>query len=335
MPLTVTGRGCVPLDCEEIRDVTGMKEDSAGNAASAPSSHDREIRVLTTAVVLYVVVFALKLGAWAISGVMALLAESLHTLSDIFVTGFLLLALWASRKRADRIHMFGYGRAQYVGALVAATLFVAFTALELFREAIPKLFHRESKPAENVPFAIAVLVVSIAIGAWPLIKLMRQKQRGAAARAQLLECVNDELGLFAALAGTILLVLGFPIADPIATLLVALIITFNGIALFRENLSHLLGRAPSPTMIERITSAARSVPGVLETHALRCELVGADSLHVDIHVEVRSGCPIEEADEIAHEVQRRLEALSSGESYVTVHPDPPRDHRKSDPDAAL
>lgn len=59
--------------------------------------------MLTSAVVLFVVVFGLKTGAWAITGVMALLAEGLHTLSDIFVTSFLLLALWASKKRADHV----------------------------------------------------------------------------------------------------------------------------------------------------------------------------------------------------------------------------------------
>lgn len=313
------------------------QESATGGARDAPSrsAHDREIRVLTSAVVLYVVVFGLKIAAWAMSGVMALLAEGLHTLSDIFVTGFLLLAVLASKKRADHVHQFGYGRAQYVGALVAATLFVAFTALELYREAIPKLFHHESKPPENVPIAIAVLVLSILIGAYPLIGLLRQKERGAAARAQLLECINDELGLIAALAGTVLLVLGFPIADPIATLVVALIITVNGIALFRENLSFLLGKAPSDAMLARIRSTAMSVPGVLGTHALRCEHVGGDSLHVDIHVEVQAGTPIEEADTIAHEVQRRLEALSSGQDFVTVHPDPVRESRDSDPGAEL
>lgn len=74
-----------------------------------------------------------------------------------------------------------------------------------------------------------------------------------------------------------------------------------------------------------------SVTGVLGTHALRCEHIGAESLHVDLHVEVLPATPIEEADVIAHEVQRRIEALSSGQDFVTVHPDPVRDNRDSDP----
>ena len=60
--------------------------------STAPSDQERELRALKLSVVLYVVVLALKLGAYFTTGVMALLAEGLHTLSDIFVSGFLLIA---------------------------------------------------------------------------------------------------------------------------------------------------------------------------------------------------------------------------------------------------
>ena len=55
-----------------------------------------------------------KLAAYYVTGVMALFAEALHTLSDIFISGFLLLAALYSRRAADERHMFGYGRAQNI-----------------------------------------------------------------------------------------------------------------------------------------------------------------------------------------------------------------------------
>jgi len=51
-------------------------------------------------------------------------------------------AIW-SRKEADEVHMFGYGRAQNVAALVAAILFISFTSFELYKEAIHRLFRPE------------------------------------------------------------------------------------------------------------------------------------------------------------------------------------------------
>jgi cation diffusion facilitator family transporter len=294
--------------------------------AAQPSDDDREIRVLKLSVALYLVVIALKLAAYFYTGVMALMAEALHTLSDIFVSGFLLIAASASRKKADSVHMFGYGRAQYVGALVAATLFVSFTSLELYREAIPKLFQHEAAAFTNIPVAIAVLVVSMLVAIVPMVSLLRQEKRGAAAKAQLLELINDQLGLLAALAGTVLLLFGFPIADPLASIAVATVIGVNGVKLFRENLSYLLGRSPGAEFMAKVAATVNGVDGVLGAHGLRGEYVGPDALNLDLHVEVRKGMSIEEANRIAHEVASRVDELTSGLDFVAVHVDPEDAH---------
>src|SRR5512136_606065 len=217
-----------------------------------------DIRSLQLTLGLYVFIFAIKLAAYFITGVMAVLAEALHTLSDIFIAGFLLAATFYSRRKADPVHMFGYGRAQNIAALVAATLFISFTSFELYREAIARLWVHESATFHNVPLAIGVLLLSMVIAAAPLVKLLRQKTRGAAAQAQLMELVNDELGLLAALIGTLFVLGGMPIADPLAACVVATIIAINAVKLFRENLSFLLGRAPDAEYMRKLADAART-----------------------------------------------------------------------------
>jgi cation diffusion facilitator family transporter len=291
--------------------------------APARADHEGEIRALKLSVALYALVFGLKLAAYFYSGVMALLAEGLHTLSDVFVSAFLLLAARWSRRAPDQQHQFGYGRAQYVGALVAAVLFISFTCLELFREAVPRLLHHGAEDHKNVHLAMGVLVASMLIAAAPLIALLRQKTRGAAAKAQLMELVNDQLGLLAALAGTALVLAGFPLADPIASLVVATIIGVNGVNLFRENLSYLVGRSPEPEMMSRIEAAARSVDAVKDVHELRAQFLGPDAVLAVLHINIPRGTSIEDADEIAKEVSRRIRAETPC-SDVTVHVDPVR-----------
>jgi len=221
-----------------------------------------DLRGLKLALGVYILIFALKLAVYLMSGVMALLAEALHTLSDIFVSGFLLAAALYSRKKADATHMFGYGRSQNVAALVAATLFISFTSFELYKEAIPRLFQPAEATYQNLNLAIGVLLVSMVIAAAPLVTLFRQKTRGAAAKAQLTELFNDELGLVAALLGTLFIGWGVPIADPLAAIFVATIIAYNAIGLFRENLSFLLGRSPGPEYLATLERQARSVEGL-------------------------------------------------------------------------
>ena len=144
-----------------------------------------DLRGLVLALVTYVVVFALKLAAYFITGVMVLLAEALHTLSDIFISAFLLIALRWSQRKADELHMFGYGRAQNVAALVAATLFISFTSYKLFEESVPRLFRTEETEYGHLWLALTVVLISMIIAAAPLAVLLRQKQRGAACRGRL------------------------------------------------------------------------------------------------------------------------------------------------------
>jgi cation diffusion facilitator family transporter len=279
-----------------------------------------EIRSLLLTLAVYGLLFALKLAVYLTTGVLALLAEAFHTLSDIFVAGFLLVATIYSHKEADSVHMFGYGRAQNVAALVAATLFISFTSLELYRKALPRLFQAEATTYQNLPLAVGVLTFSMLIAAVPLVRLVTRPERGAAAKAQLLELVNDQLGLLAALVGTVFILAGQPYADPIATTIVATIIAYNGLTLFRENLSFLLGRSPGREYLAQVEQLARSVPGVLAVRDLRAEYIGPGTIHAGLRITVRRGLPVEEASRIADEVHRRIhQDASSG--YCVIRTD--------------
>jgi len=281
---------------------------------------NEDARSLQLTLGIYLLIFALKLSVYFMSGVMVLLAEALHTLSDIFVVGFLLMAERYSRHEADEVHMFGHGRAQNIAALVAATLFISFTSFELYREAVPHLFGHEPPVYQKVPSALGVLIVSMLIAAVPLIKLLRQKSRGAAAKAQFLELINDELGLLAALIGTLCVLWGMPIADPIAAILVATIIAVNAVGLFRENMSYLLGRAPSKDIMTQLENLGFSVPGVLGVHDLRAAYIGPNAVHADIHIEVAPNLTVVEAHDIAQKVEKLLKPLL-GNGTCTIHVD--------------
>jgi cation diffusion facilitator family transporter len=280
-------------------------------------------RGLWLALGMYLFILALKLIAYFVTGVLAMFAEALHTLSDIFIAGFLLLAAYYSRRRPDPTHMFGYGRAQNIAALVAATLFISFTSFELYREAIPRLWSVEAPHYENLALAIGVLIASMLLAAVPLVKLMRHasRQRGAAAKAQLLELVNDQLGLVAALVGTLFVAGGWPLADALAAIVVATLIAYNAIGLFRENASYLLGRSPGQEYLGRLERLARSIPGVLDVRDMRAEIIGPDTVHAGLTIVVARGLPVETADRIAHEIEARFHAeMPSG--YCVIHAEP-------------
>jgi ferrous-iron efflux pump FieF len=280
-----------------------------------------DVRNLRLAVAVYAVILVAKVAAYFASGILALFAEALHTLSDIFISGFLLIAAVYSRREADATHMFGYGRAQNIAALVAATLFISITSFELYREAIPRLFRPHETEYGNLPLAIAVIVGSMLAAAIPLVRLFIQKKRGAAEKAQLMELVNDQLGLVAALVATVLIPLGYALADPLAAIVVATIIAANAVALFRENASFLLGRSPGPQFMTELDRAARSVPGVLNVRGLRAEYIGPDTVHAGLRIEVASRLTIGEGARIVESVRQRVhQDTRAGYCYIEIDP---------------
>jgi len=295
-----------------------------------PRKGTKEVNLLKWTVVLYIAIFVMKFVVYMYSHVMALLAEALHTLSDVIISVFLLIAAIVSRKEADSVHRYGHGRAQNIAAVVAATLFISFTSFQLFETAIPKLWSQTVTNYSNINLVFAVLLVSMVIAAAPLVGLLREKMKGAAAKAQYMELINDELGLLAALAGTFFIVQGYPIADPIATILVATIIIINALGVFRENISFLMGHSPGPEFLAKVRKVAHSVDGIRGVHALRAEYIGPDSIRLTMHLEVPRGIKVEEADHIGETVRRRI-YKELHVRYCFVHVDPEGTHDKDVP----
>ncbi|MBI4588884.1 MAG: cation transporter [Candidatus Rokubacteria bacterium] len=276
---------------------------------------------LKAALIGYALLFLLKIGAWWLTGLFALLAEALHTLSDLAISGFLLAADRFSRRPADARYRYGYGRAQHVAALVAATLFISFTSFRLTEEAVGRLLHPVVPAYSRLGLAIGVLVLSMALTAVPIILLGVQKPRGPAARAQFLESLNDELGLIAALGGVLFVARGWPLADPLAALVVALLIAGNAVGLFRDNARVLMGRAPGREFFDRIEALARTVPAVQAVHDLRAQYVGPDVVNLSLHVEVDPTMTVADGEEVAKAVRDAITAEVRC-AYCVVHVDP-------------
>ncbi len=285
------------------------------------SARARESSALRLTLAIYAIVLAMKVAVWLATGIMAIFAEALHTLTDLIISGFLLAAAVWSQRSADAVHQFGHGRAQNAAALAAAVLFISFTSYKLYEEAIPHLFEPATTVYGNLALAVAVLLVSMVLAAVPLVLLRRGGTHGAAAKAQLRELVNDELGLAAALVATVAIAGGEPLLDPIAAIVVATIIAYGAVGLLQENVSVLLGASPDPEALRRIRDIAQSVDGVLGIHDLRAEYVGPESLHADFHIEVAPDRTVVQANDIVREVHRRVRE-QAGCEYCYVHVDP-------------
>jgi len=284
--------------------------------------HTAETRGIKLALIGYIVLVALQLVTYFWTNILVMLAQALEMLSDILVSTFLLLSAFWSRKPADELHMFGHGRAQNVAALISATILVSFMSLETLREAVPKLIQTsETGEIQNINLALMVVFMGMIVVAIPTIDILRVKGRGASAKAQMIALLKDEVSYLAVLISIILVSQGYQMADPLASIFVAVVIALSGLYLLKDNVHYLVGRSPNSQFMERVESTAKSVKGVLGVHDLKAEYVGPNIVHTGFHIEVAKGTPIEEADRIAEEVKERI-SRETGCQHCVIHIDP-------------
>jgi cobalt-zinc-cadmium efflux system protein len=247
-------------------------------------------------------------GLW--TGSLALIADAGHMLTDAASLALALVAARASRRRADALRTYCYGRARVLAAFV--------NGLALFAIAAWIVLEAASRLAQPAPIlAGPMLVVAVAgLGVNLVAFLILRGGADINTRGALAHVVSDLLGSLAAIvAASVILATGWTPADPLLSILVAALIVRTGWNVTRESAHALLEGAPAGFEAEALQrSLVASVPLVRAVHHVHAWTVDADDAYITLHVEVDESVkpdPVIEAVR-AHLVERH------GFHHVTV-----------------
>jgi len=263
-----------------------------------------------------VLLLGIKLGAFFYTGFLVLLSEALNSLVDLIVTGSLLFGYRASSRAGDSEHPFGHLRIRNIISLVVAVSFITVTSLQIFREAIPRLLHPVR--LEHPEVALYVLGFSFFVNLIPLGLILAGGRREITLKTALYDNINDEITIIASLLGIWAVSRGFYLGDPIAAMVVALIIGVGAAVLIHENAEMLLGRSPDARFYKEVQQAVAGIEGVRGAHDMIAEYIGPGAIHLDLDLELAPETTVYEADRIVEEVATRLRSL--GVVYCRVRP---------------
>jgi cobalt-zinc-cadmium efflux system protein len=260
---------------------------------------DADRRRLSAALALIVAFMAAEVVAGLLADSLALLSDAAHMLAD---AASLVLALVAARLAArppTGRFTFGLGRAEILSAQVNGALLLVLAGV-IAIEAVQRFSHPPDVEG-GVVLAVGLLgaVVNVA-AAWQLARAERRSLNVEGARAHVLTDLYASLG--AALAGAVILVTGFGEADPIAALVVSVLMLRSGWMLVRESVSVLLEGSPEGVKTEDVGHALASAPGIVEVHDLHVWEVTSGFPAIAAHVLVRPG-------DDCHARRRELELL--------------------------
>ena len=265
------------------------------------------------------IVAAIQFAIAGIGGSAGLFADALHNLGDVFTTVALWIAFVISSRAANQRYTYGYYRSEDLAGIFIVLVIIG-SAVAGAVESILKLTNG------NVPSHIYWSMAAALVGVVGN-ELLAQYKISVGKRINSVPLVADGqhsridgLTSLAAFLGLVGVQLGFPQADPIAGLLITVVIVTVVYSTSRSVLRRLLD-AVDPHIVPSIVATAEAVPGVEAVTDVRARWVG-HTLHVVMNIEVDAGLTLEKAHAIAEEVRHRLFHDIKGVSEVTIHTDP-------------
>nr|WP_315187910.1 cation diffusion facilitator family transporter [uncultured Albidiferax sp.] len=285
-----------------LNDLNDDSEDTEHTPAQRTAAASRSTWV---SVAVNLVLTVLQIGAGIFSKSQGLIADGVHSLSDLVADFVVLLASHHSKKDADVDHPYGHQRFETAASLVLGLLLLAVGAGMLW-SAATKL---------EAPEAIAqvhVLALWVAGGALVAKELLFRYMLAVAKRVKSSMLVanawharSDAASSLVVGIGIVGNLAGYPLLDPIAALIVGFMVSKMGWGFAWDALHDLMDRAVDEAEVEAIRQTLQATPGVLGVHDLHTRKMG-DMVVADAHIEVDATLSVEAGHEIAVMARQRV-----------------------------
>jgi cobalt-zinc-cadmium efflux system protein len=247
---------------------SGTADGCAGCETQAPHGHDARgatvsrLRITLALAASYLV--AEVIGGW-LTNSLALLADAGHMLSDVAALGISLAALQAASLPPTSSRTYGYHRAEALAALVNAVT-LGVVAIGISWEAVQRL---SDPPEVLAPVAFAIAAGGLLVNIAGLAVLGGHHDHGIAVRSAWLHLLGDALGSAGAMVSAASIFLfGWYWADPLASLLIAVLIVRSATRLLMETVDVLMERAPQHIDVDLVRGELARLPGVTGVHDL-------------------------------------------------------------------
>lgn len=262
----------------------------------------------------------LKAAAWAVSGSAALLASLADSGLDLVASLATFFAVRYAAVPPDAEHRYGHGKAEAFASLFQAGLVFASAAL-VGREAIAHLL--DPQPIRSEGWAIGVMIASTLLTGLLIYAQTRVLRRTASVaisgdRAHFATDLGSNLAALVGIAGSAWL--GLHVLDALAAFVVAGLLLWGAIGVFREAGAQLMDRELPVDDRDRVLAAARADPRVLDVHGLRTRASGP-YVHIQLHLDLEPDITLETAHDVLIAAEKRiLEIFPAAD--ILIHPNP-------------
>ena len=267
---------------------------------------------------------AFKLTAGIIGESGAMVSDAAHSLSDVVATLIAYIGVRLSRQEEDANHPYGHERLECVASLILS-LILAGTGIGVGYSGIRKLFlvHETPEIPTLLPLIAAVVSIVVKEGMFRYTMHYARKLDSSAFKADAWHHRSDAMSSVGAFAGIGLARLGFPIMDPIAGLVIAVLILKVAFDIFKDAIAKMLDTSVGKDFERSVRKFIEEQPDVRHIDVLRTRQFG-NRIYVDLEIAVRRDMSLVEAHNIAENVHRNVEKEFPNVKHIMIHVNPER-----------
>lgn len=271
--------------------------------------------------------FKLFAGIFGRSG--AMISDAVHSLSDVFATLIAYVGVRLSKRQEDAEHPYGHERLECVASL-ALGLILAGTGLGIGYSGVLKLLgdHSALEIPTMLPLIAAVVSILVKEGMFWYTLAYAKRLDSAAFKADAWHHRSDALSSIGSFIGIGMAKLGFPVMDPIASLIICLFILKVAYDISKVAIGQMLDTSCDNAFVEKVRAFVLEQPGVKKIDLLRTRQFG-NKIYVDLEIAVQRDISLVAAHDIAEHVHDAMEKEFPNVKHVMIHVNPEDEQKLS------
>lgn len=250
----------------------------------------------------------------------AIVADGIHSMSDVFTTVIAFVGVQMSAKKADDDHQYGHEKFEPVMSKILATVLIV-TALAIGYNGIKSMFSGNLETPSSLNLWAAGL--SIVVKEWMYRYTIKAADQinSSALKADAWHHRTDAFSSIGSLLGVGGALLGFKFLDPLAAVVIAIIIMKVAIEIYLKSVDEVMDKSADEETVQKIRDAVRQVTGVVAIDLLQTRQ-HASLIYVDIEIGVDGDLTLWKAHEIAEAVHLKVEEQVDHVKHCMVHVNP-------------
>ena len=280
------------------------------------------IKISRISILVNLLLSAGKLAAGLLAHSGAMISDAVHSASDVFSTLVVIVGVKLSGKESDREHPYGHERMECVAAILLSGILLA-TGLVIGWEGIQKILSERSELQAPGILAAAAALISILVKEllFRYVRGFARKLDSTALMAEAWHHRSDALSSIGALAGILGARAGFPVLDPLASVVICVFIAKAAADIFRDAVDKMVDHSCDEETEDQIRLCAVEQPEVERIDLLKTREFG-NRIYIEMEIAVNGDLPLRQAHDAAERVHDEIERRFPKVKHIMIHVNP-------------